>query len=230
MNNPPLEELIRCAIHEEVDSTKNPYVTLETIILRLYKKIFDYTHVYPNYNDKTLLFQNWHDEILTTYESIRSSLSHDERASIERVLSKDCPHPTELIKFACCFHKYNPTLACKWFAVDGILGTHPKMYVHEAFCASFAKHASAVRALYAYHSNPEKIKEIIEKAFLLNEGDPCPPNLDLDFERSVALYAEMVGEEEMRRMSNDRKSRVQQQQQPGKRKKTPLAPASPQHV
>lgn len=215
-----VDQLIAEAICHEVLSNKNQFVTQETIIQRLYRKIIDKTRVVPCYFEKTLLFSVWHDEILDAYLEKRSALSHDEKICVERVLSKDNPNTTELTKFACCWYKYNPATACKWFAVDGLLGTHPKHYVQDAFSPQFAKHNAAVRALYAYHSEPEKIRDIVEKAFVLNEGEPCPPDLDTEFEMYISMYAEMVGEENMKSVAVERKAKMQQQQQqPCKRKK-----------
>lgn len=214
----PIEHLIIEAICHEVKLNKNQFLTQETIIQRLFKKITEKTRVSPSHVEKTALFYKWHDEILNAYLDVRSNLSHDEKMCVERVLSKDSPNTTELTKFACCWYKYNPTTACKWFAVDGILGTHPKHYVQDAFSPHFNKHNSAVRALYTYIAEPGKIKNIIEKAFLLNEDEPCHPDLDTEFEMYISMYAEMVGEEEMKLVAAERKSKLQQQQ-PCKRKK-----------
>lgn len=220
--------LIKEAIHDEVDlnMNRNQYITQETLTQRLYRKIFMVTGIKPLENEKTCLFEKWHCEILTAYNTVRSNLSHDEKANVERVLAKDCPHPFELQKFATTWYKCNSTEACKWFAVDGILGTHPKLYVQEAFSPQFAKHNDAVRVLYTYYSNPEKIKKVVETAFLMNESESLPPDVDPDLERCVSLYAEMVGEEEMKLISAERKAKINQQQQPNKRKKV-LAPISP---
>lgn len=220
--------LIKAAIHDEVDLNinRNQYITQETLTQRLYRKIFIVTGIKPVENEKTCLFEKWHYEILTAYHALRSNLSHDEKANVERVLAKDCPHPFELQKFATTWYKYNATEACKWFAVDGILGIHPKLYVHEAFSPHFAKHNDAVRYLYTYYSNPENIKEVVETAFLPIENKPLPEDMDPDFERCVSLYAEMVGEEEMKLVSAERKVKLNQQQQPNKRKKV-LIPTSP---
>lgn len=220
--------LIKAAIHDEVDLNinRNQYITQETLTQRLYRKIFIVTGIKPMENEKTCLFEKWHCEILTAYNKLRSSLSHDEKANVERVLSKDCPHPFELQKFATTWYKYNSTEACKWFAVDGILGTHPKLYVQEAFSPHFAKHNDAVRLLYTYYSAPEKIKEVVETAFLANENKSLPEEMDPDFERCVGIYAEEVGEEEMTLIATERRAKLNQQQQPNKRKKV-FTPSSP---
>lgn len=222
--------LIKAAIHDEIDLNinRNQYLTQETLTQRLYKKIFLVTGIRPAENDKTFLFEKWHDEILTAYHAIRNNLSHDEKTNVERVLAKDCPHPFELQKFASTWYKYNATQACKWFAVDGMLGIHPKLYAQEAFSPHFAKHNDAVRALYTYYSNVENIKKVVETALFRNENetDPFPLEMDDDFERCVGMYAEMVGEEEMKLVSTERKAKLYQQQQPNKRKKV-IAPMSP---
>lgn len=220
--------LIKAAIHDEVDLNinRNQYITQETLTQRLYRKIFIVTGIKPMENEKTCLFEKWHCEILTAYNTIRSNLSHDEKANVERVLAKDCPHPFELQKFATTWYKYNPNEACKWFAVDGLIGTHPKLYVQEAFSPHFAKHNDAVRFLYTYYDNPEKIKEVVETAFLSNENKPLPEDMNPDIARCVGLYAEMVGEEEMKLVSEERKAKLNQQQQPNKRKKV-FVPTSP---
>lgn len=219
--------LIKAAIHDEVDLNinRNQYITQETLTQRLYRKIFLVTGIKPMENEKTCLFEKWHCEILTAYNILRSNLSHDEKANVERVLAKDCPHPFELQKFATTWYKYNPTEACKWFAVDGILGMHPKLYVQEAFSPHFAKHNDAVRLLYTYYSNPEKIKEVVETAFLSNENEALPEDMDPDFARCVGVYVDMVGEEEMKLVSEERKAKLNQQQ-PNKRKKA-FVPTSP---
>lgn len=214
----PIDLLITEAICHEVKLNKNQFLTQETIIQRLFKKITEKTRVSPSHIEKTALFRKWHDEILDAYHDLKSNLSHDEKMCVERALSKDSPNITELTKFACCWYKYKPATACKWFAVDGILGTHPKYYVQDAFSPHFAKHNNAVRSLYAYNSDPEKIKAIIEKAFLLNEDESCHPDLDTEFEMYISMYAEMVGEEEMKLVAAERKAKLQQQQ-PCKRKK-----------
>lgn len=217
MDPDPITMLIDGAIQHEVLQNRNQYLTLETIILRVYRKISEYTRVTYYHFDKTILFSQWHDEILNAYESIKSNLSHEERASVERVLSKDCPHPTELTKFACCWYKHDPATVCKWFAVDGIIGTHPKVYVHDAFSTNFEKHNAAVRVLYSYYSNPEQIKQIVGTALDIQQENPFESDSDMD--RCVGLYAEMVGNEEMDRVRSDRLSKLQAQQQPNKRKK-----------
>ena len=222
MDSNPLEELINGAIHYEVDLNKNPYITLETIILRLYKKIAHQTRVQPFQNEKTILFEKWHDEILEIYESVRNNLTHDEKACVERILSKDTPQIPDLVKFAVCWYKVDAAMACKLFAVDGFLGVHPKNYVQEAFSAQFQKHNDAIRALYMYLRNPEKIKEIVEKAFLRNEETEEDHEEDSvedpELERYVGMYSEIVSEEEMRLVAKDRKTRTQPSQ-PNKRKK-----------
>lgn len=213
----PITMLIDGAIQHEVLQNKNQYLTLETIILRVYRKIFEHTRVVHYQFEKTVLFSQWHDEILNAYESLKSNMSHEERASVERVLSKDCPHPTELTKFACCWYKHDPTTACKWLAVDGIIGTHPKVYVHDAFSTNFEKHNTAVRALYGYYSNPEQIKQIVGTALDIQQENPYESDPDMD--RCVGLYADMVGKDEMARIRSDRLSKLQAQQQPNKRKR-----------
>ena len=218
----PIEMLIEGAIQHEVLQNKNPYLTMETIIMRLYKKIFEYTRVSYNYSDKTLLFSQWHEEILNSYECIKSNLSYEERACVERILSKDCPHSSELIKFACCWYKHDPITACKWFAVDGIIGTHPKAYVQDAFSTSFEKHNSAVRVLYNYYTNPDNIKYIVSKALSIQKEKNCPLEFDPEFDKCVELYIEMVGKDEMERVALDRQAKLQSQQQPSKRKKKAL--------
>lgn len=213
----PMEALIHGAVQYEVGLNTNPFITLETIVLRLMKKICEHTHVLPYENEKTILFKHWHNDILETYYTLRSSMSHDEKSCVERVLSKDSPHTSELLKFACCWYKYNAPLACKLFAVDGLLGSHPKFYVQEAFSNQFRQHNEAVRALYAYFTNPDTVKEIVEKALGLAESESV--QLDPDFEKCVALYVEMVGEEEMRLVATERKAKMQQA--PKRKKVTP---------
>lgn len=219
----PIDRLIGEAIYHEVQLNKNQFITQETIVQRLFRKITEKTRVVPCHLEKTLLFGKWHDEILDAYLDLRATLSHDEKISVERVLSKDTPNATELTKFACCWYKYRPATACKWFAVDGLLGTHPKHYVQDAFSPQFARHNDAVRALYAYLSDPEKIRGIVEKAFLLNEGEPCPPDLDTESEMYISMYAETAGEEEMKSVVAERKAKMQQPQ-PCKRKKVSAPP------
>ena len=210
----PIEQLISGAIHYEVDLNKNPYLTLETIILRLYKKISQYTQVYPSDNEKTILFAKWHNDILEVYQDYQSKLSQDEKSCFERILSKDSPHAFELTKFAICLHKYNEPFACKLFAVDGFLSSHPKFYVQDAFSTQFSKHNDAVRALYEFQLDPLKIREIVEKAFLINENEIYP--MDEELKKHVSFYTEMVGKEEMMLVAKDRKDKLQ----PCKRKKT----------
>lgn len=240
MESDPISMLIDGAIQYEVLQNKNQYLTLETIILRVYRKIFEYTRVAYYQFDKTILFSQWHDEILNAYELLKSNMSHEERASVERVLSKDCPHPTELSKFACCWYKHEPTIACKWFAVDGIIGTHPKVYVHDAFSTNFEKHNTAVRALYSYYNNPEQIKQIVGTALEIQQENPF--EFDADMDRCVGLYVEMVGKKEMERIKSDRLSKLLAQQQPNKRKRKnqtqeilpvdpqPISPVDPQPI
>lgn len=213
----PIEMLIDGAVQHEVLQNKNPYLTMETIILRLYKKISQYTRVQFYQNEKTLLFVQYHDEILNAYESIKSRLSHEERATVERVLSRDCPHPNELLKFTCTWYKHDPASICRWFAVDGIINLHPKYYVQDAFNNNFEKHNAAVRALYTYYSNPESIKLIVSKALDI-EGDETY-EADPDMDRCLELYVTMVGEEEMKRVAEDRRTKLRAQQQPNKRKR-----------
>lgn len=216
MDSPPdmdhIENLIQSAVFLEVNSTKNPYLTLETFILRLYRKIAEQTRVQPYQNERSVLFEKWHEEILETYLNDRSNLSHDEKICVERVLSKDAPHASELLKFACCWYKYHPAKACKMFAVDGLLGTHPKFYVQDAFSTHYEKHNVAVRELYAYFSNPETIKEIIEKVLSIEADEPSAPNLDPDFETCVRMYSRMVTKEERALIVAERKSKIQQHQ------------------
>lgn len=217
MEMDPITMLIDGAIQHEVLQNRNQYLTLETIVLRVYRKIFQHTRVAHYQFEKTVLFSQWHDEILNAYESLKSNMSHEERASVERVLSKDCPHPTELTKFACCWYKHDPATACRWLAVDGIIGTHPKVYVHDAFSTNFEKHNAAVRALYGYYSNPEQIKQIVGTALDIQQENPYESDPDMD--RCVGLYADMVGKDEMARIRSDRLSKLQAQQQPNKRKR-----------
>ena len=220
----PVEMLIDGAIQHEVFLNKNPYLTMETMILRLYKKISERTRITFYSLDKTVLFSKWHDEILMFYESMKSNMSIEEKASVERVLSKDCPHPNELTKFACCWHKYDAFNACKWFAVDGIIGSHPKTYVSDAFSTNFEKHNSAVRHLYKYYKNPNDIKYIVGKALDIQMEESCPLDFDPDFEKCVNFYIEMVGKEEMARVASDRQSKLKAHQQPNKRKKKTFTP------
>ena len=213
----PIQMLIDGAVQHEVLQNKNPYLTMETLILRLYNSIHQHTRVEYNTCDKTILFSRWHEEILNDYESIKSKMPIEDRASVERVLSKDCPHPAELAKFACCWYKHNPKQVCYWFAVDGILGSHPKTYAQDAFSLKFDKHNAAVRALYNYYSNPENIKEIVLKALSIEKDGPLES--DPDFDMCVGMYAEMVGNDEMAKIAADRRLKLQMQQQPNKRKR-----------
>lgn len=230
-----IAQLIHGAIHHEVDQNKNPYLTLETIIQRLYKKIAQVTNISPYTNEKTVLFFNWHNEILASYETIRSSLSYDERACVERVLSKDSPHTSELIKFSTCWLKNDPRATYRLFAVDGVLGNHPRLYVQEAFSPRFVRHNDAVRTLYDHVSDPETVKKIVEKAFLLAENELSCPELEPEIEELVKNYMDAVGENEIKLVSGERKLKLQQQQ-PAKRKKTytpvspPGSPASPHPI
>lgn len=217
-----IDHLIYGAVQDEILQCKNPYLTMETIVLRLYRKIADRTQVSINFIEKTILFSNFHDEILTIYQSLQSGMSHDEKIVIERVLSKDTPHPNELIKFANCMYKYDPASVCRWFAVDGIISTHPKSYVHEAFASSFEQHNQAVRKLYDYIYEPEKIKKVVEKALLLNDDEL----VDSDLQMCVGLYSDMVGKDTLKRMADERRSKLE----PKKCKKRTFEPSSPQNV
>lgn len=216
----PIEQLINAAIHREIDKNKNPYQSMESIIQRVYKNISEKTHVQPAQFEKTALFGKWHSEILEAYEKIKSKLSHEEKACVERVLSKDSPHTADLIKFASVWMKYDKRAVFKWFAVDGSLGSNPKYYVYDAFSTRYEKHNDAVRALYNHDLNFEDIKEIVHKAQLINEDEPCPSDLEPEFEILVNTYSEMVGPEEMAQILAERTSKFEQLQQPNKRKKT----------
>lgn len=222
----PIDDLIDGGVYHVLkEDKKNPHITKETIVNRLIRKILHRTRVRYYENEKTMLFHTCHEHLLKTFDTVQSNMSHDEKACVERVLSKDSPHTSELLKFACCWYKYEPSDACKLFAVDGLLGNHPKFYIQEAFSLRFQKHNHAVRELYAFFPNPETIKEIVEKAFCLMEDEPCAPDLNPEFESCVGLYSEMVGEDEMKLVAAERRARMQQLQAP-KRKKVTFAAAS----
>lgn len=215
----PVLALLYAAIHHEIVDSRNPFITKETAVLRVIQEILDLTRISLVSFGQSLI-REWHEPILLAYEEKRSQLSHDEKLTVERILSRDTPNALELLKFATCWYKYDPATACKWFAVDGLLGHHPKLYAHDAFLSTHAAHHRGVRALYDYTSDTARIKRIVEKAFLLNNGEPCRSDLDAEFETCVQLYSRLVGSEAMTAIEAERKSKMAQQQSNKRRKTT----------
>lgn len=194
------------ALFQELCNNQNPYVTQATLVHRVLRKFLDLAGLseIPQWNSTADMFREFHTEIGEAYEAKKKNLTLDEQTCVERVLSKDAPHQSELVKFANCWMKHEPVKVCRWFAVDGTLGLHPKFYVSEAFSSSNQKHAAAVRVLYAYIDSPERIKDIVQEAFDRCEGSANRQD-DPDLLRLVDLYADNAGLDEVIRVSAARK-------------------------
>lgn len=191
------------ALLAEMSHNKNLYLTQKMLVNRVYKRIKDIggIHEEPVFT-VTADFYRFHEEIYTAYELKKHTFTAEEQNCNERVLGKDSPSLNELLKFATCWIKHDSHTACKWFAVDGILGNCPKLYVREAFNPHFEKHTQTIRALYRFIQSPDQMKEVMEVVFgkMIPEKFTstenvlkCEPSL-LEY---VNFYISEVGEDEI---------------------------------
>lgn len=203
-----LEGLFREALMDEIIANKNPYLTQKSLLNRILKRIQLMCNIQPLSPGVTDNFFQHHEYIYGEYESKKHTFTLEEQNGNERVLAKDAPHPNELLKFASCWIKYYPNVACEWFAVDGILGNCPKLYVREAFNPRYERHTQAIRELYPHLLSPDRMKEVMQCVFariIPNYPLPgnTPPNQS-ELEEFVNFYISEVGEDTIVQLYNDR--------------------------
>lgn len=193
MDPSPKTLLLRHILLEEIEKNQNPYLTIDTLYRRAFKSLEQEagTNFITLPNPSMELFHTFHNDIITLYQSKFKNFSIDEQTCIERVLCKDAPNSHELVKFSSVWMKHDPKTVYKWFAVDGILGNHPKFYIHEAFHPDFQIHANAIRRLYDVLDSPEDVKQIVNDAFHGNVNE-------------ITLYTDMVHGQEIGRMKKER--------------------------
>lgn len=164
----------------------NPYLTRETILMRIFKKLAQTAGVpWENIVDVSrtcFLNHTLHLQIASIWDERKRTA--DEQHCFERLMGNDHVRITDLVKFANILAKgpLNKKI-CKLFAVDGFLGSDLKRYV-----VSFKEdevnneHVRAVRELYNHVDTPDEIKSIVQAAF----------DKQTDASPLVSLYVERV--------------------------------------
>lgn len=171
-----VKRLLKLVMLQLLSENENPYLTQETLILRIFKVIAGLANVsWPSLMDAIKqgtcrLNQDLHEQILEIWEPRRRQATQDEVNCVERILARDHVRPSDLMKFAIVLGKQTPNRAVwKLFAVDNFQGIDVKRYVDHFKWNDDdvkSKHVDAVRGLYDKGvENPEEIREIIENVF-----------------------------------------------------------------
>lgn len=196
----PEKDLLDHLILRELSRVNNFHLTQETIILRVLINLASSAHlpwssVVETVTRPCLLDADLHNQIMALWEERKRNTTLDETQTLERLLGHDYVRPTDLLKLAAYLVKLKPTdmkPVWKLFAVDGFLGTDPKMYV-DSFKNDEVKqeHAHAIRHLYSFVDTPELMKEIVDVAFerVLDEK---ARDVEGEVSSCVDLYIKMV--------------------------------------
>ena len=174
MESPPCDSnnLLDNMLFQEIQSTYNPYLTMETLILRLSRRISDHYqipfHIIINRIRKCNCFLDPTLQNSLYIMSRDKTFTIDEQHCIERLLGHDFVRQTDLLKLAGFSSKFaDQALVWKFFAVDGYLGSNPKQYIPDSFSTDDfkRKHAEGVRYMYEELNLPNEIKEALEVIF-----------------------------------------------------------------
>lgn len=170
----PIKQFLELVLLEKIKTCVNPYVTYETLVLRVFQDLAHLTHIpWSGILDAVarpcVLDSKLHDIILSLWEERKRNTTLDEQQALERLLGHDHVRHADILKLASYLGKPNNgdmKPIWKLFAVDGLSGSELKNYADNFKRDDFKwQHAQAVRELYAFVDTPETMKEIVEMAF-----------------------------------------------------------------
>ena len=159
---------------QEIQSSDNPYLTTETLLIRILKRMSDLCQIsWPIVvntirKGNCLLNPNLQKQLFNMWNICTKHVTFEEQYCMERILGHDFVRQTDLLKLAGCLNKIaEKKQVWTFFAVDGFLGDNPKRYVPDSFCIEEmkSKHAQAVRVMYQELDSPSSIKEALEIIF-----------------------------------------------------------------
>lgn len=210
--DPELDELLHQAILYEFQSSKNPFLTKETVVARVLHRLAARANVnFPPLDPvprPCILDEAAHSLVLDMWEKRRGHLvpSVEEQQCMERVLGRDKVRPSDLIKSAQYLMKNcesNADTVNLLFAVDGCRGEDVKNYVDTFFCkddVAKTRHVNQVRIMLSKLNNPKNVKYILEKVW--NDQTTGDNDEETEF---IKQYREAMGSFNVRdwRMNSD---------------------------